>query len=307
MRKFCAFWHLDYICTNNKQMVKNLTNEAYHSITTHISKSGLDKIRKAPALYYEHCLNPKGSREGLKPKKHFLVGTIAHSVVLEPEKLAAEYLIEPVAAPKRPTAAQIKATSPSPAAIKSIDFWERFDQRAAGRKIIPREEYETAQRMREALMQHPAAAYLLEAGGVAEESIFFEEQTTKTKGRIRPDFRSTKFNWLIDYKTAQDASPEAFKKSVTQYRYHVQGAWYTDGAIASGLNVDGFAFIVQEKAPPYLVAVYYLGSEEYEIGRAEYLEDCETYQRCLQSGNWHGYPEIMLPLKLQQFKYNGRK
>jgi hypothetical protein len=56
-------------------------------------------------------------------------------------------------------------------------------------------------------------------------------------------------------------------------------------------NAKRFFFIAVEKEAPFNVEVYELDEESISIGRAAYLADIETYKKCLETDNWHGYTE----------------
>ena len=95
---------------------------------------------------------------------------------------------------------------------------------------------------------------------------------------------------LIDIKTTENAAPEAFDRHFWNFRYHVQGAFYLDGYHAINRSSSpGFIFIVVEKKPPYAVSLRVITPEYVDIGRRAYLEDLETYARCLRESDWPGY------------------
>jgi hypothetical protein len=58
----------------------------YHTDTTRISKSGLDLINRAPALYYERYLNP--TAEPQKETPALIIGSAVHCAVLSQRNLA---------------------------------------------------------------------------------------------------------------------------------------------------------------------------------------------------------------------------
>jgi exodeoxyribonuclease VIII len=57
-----------------------MDNTTYHTDTSRVSKSGLDKVAKLPALYELHYL--RGQRD--KPTKDMLLGSAVHDYILEP-------------------------------------------------------------------------------------------------------------------------------------------------------------------------------------------------------------------------------
>jgi hypothetical protein len=95
----------------------------------------------------------------------------------------------------------------------------------------------------------------------------------------------------VDLKTTAEggAEPGQFAKSVHQYRYHVQAAFYLDGLAANGVEATDFAFIAVEKSRPNLVGAYWASKTMIDRGRMAYKRDLHTYKRCLDSGQWPGY------------------
>ena len=165
----------------------------------------------------------------------------------------------------------------------------------ADKKLLSLSDFDTALRMRDAVHSHPAASVLLQQGK-AEQTVLFDEPMTGAKCKIRPDWLS-ETGFIVDVKSTEDSSPYGFGKSSLNYRYDVQGAFYYDGlAYATGARPDGFAFIAVEKKPPYLVGVYFVTSEIFDLGRKKYLQNLETYIQCKQNNIWPGYSEYMEPL-----------
>lgn len=163
--------------------------------------------------------------------------------------------------------------------------------------VLTPEVWDQVHRMRDAVMAHPAAAFLLTRAN----------------------------NVVVDLKTTDDASLEGFSKSIANWGYDVQHPYYLDGlqlALEQGEctppakgraelsaywndPITGvlcrcrpdywvgypkkFAFIAVEKKPPYAVGVYVLDADSVASGRAQYRASLETYASCLANDNWPGY------------------
>jgi hypothetical protein len=165
--------------------------------------------------------------------------------------------------------------------------------RAAGGIPLLTERYEVAKAMAEVLAAHPLAGILLGRGS-PEASLFYVDQPTGCWLRARldmlppdPDGRRM---IIPDYKTAKSAEPGEFAKSVANYGYHQQAAWYEDAVKAMGLADDvAFVFLVQEKEPPYLITPVELDAEALRIGRYLNRQAIEIYAECTRTGEWPGY------------------
>jgi exodeoxyribonuclease VIII len=136
------------------------------------------------------------------------------------------------------------------------------------------------------------------ADGVAESSIFAELLGVNVK--CRPDWIHDN-SVLVDLKTTENAGPNAFAKSVANFRYHVQAAFYTDICRESGIDVKAFVFIAVEKNPPFAVSVYELDSDSIEVGRTLYQRNLETYRRCRETDHWPAYSTAIETLTLPRW------
>lgn len=233
----------------------------YHSHPA-IGKSGLDLINRSPAHYYAAARR--------EPSKAMALGSAVHAAILEPTVFEAEYLC--LSVNDRRTAAYKDAAKNHPAD-----------------RILTGTENDTVKAIRAAVLAHPLAAQLLSQPGKAEVSLFARDPVTGVEVKARPDFL-TDDGYIIDLKTSRDASPAEFSRSIYNYRYHVQAAWYADVyEWATCKPCAGFTFIVVESDLPHNVQVYQLDDISTGIGRSEYRRNLNTYAECLATGIWPGY------------------
>lgn len=101
---------------------------------------------------------------------------------------------------------------------------------------------------------------------------------------------------LIDFKTTEDASPDACIRSVENYGYDAQAAFYLDAWAAATGEARTFLFAFQEKSPPYEVGFVRLHDAPGE--ETDWLEDARSkvayarrqWAHCLAVDDWPGYP-----------------
>jgi len=172
----------------------------------------------------------------------------------------------------------------------------RDEAKARGAIPMLPHQIEALNAMGAALRAHPLASALLTSWGRPEQSAFWRDRETGVICRARydvlPTGRTVLGRVLVpDYKTAKDAGPEAFAKAVHDRGYHQQAPFYLDGLRALGLAGDdaAFAFVVQEKTPPYLVAVYQLDTAALMIGAYRNRKALRIFAECTASGRWPGY------------------
>lgn len=185
------------------------------------------------------------------------------------------------------------------------------------RIVLKPEEWEMLHRMHAAVMAHPVASRLITgAPGVAERSVYWEDEETGLLCRCRPDW------WrqdgiVVDVKTTEDASLDEFQRSISGWRYYVQDPFYMDGMTAAhqaGHFPEGWAapklflFLAVEKSACVVdgvalgVAVYGLDEESKALGRKEYREDLQTIAECTAAGRFPGYGDKAQIISLPRWK-----
>lgn len=285
--------------TQDEMMI--ITPDDYHQDTSRVSKSGLDLIEQSPLHYWQRYLNPDREPQEETPALSF--GSLLHCVVLEPDEVKHRYIVEPEDAPKRPTASQLRAAKPSPDAVHAIGWWKEWLEKAGNRKVVSAKDMNKAQRMSDALRDHPMFSLLMEAG-TAEQRVDWEDPWTGAPCKLKYDFLSD-YGFFVDVKTTEDASPSAFARSVASYRYYVQAAFYMDGfRNALGTPVNGFIFAAVEKSAPYGVMLHTLDDDAIAAGRRAYQRNLETYMACIKSGEWPGYSTSINQLSLPKWAIN---
>ncbi len=272
-------------------IVTDMPPHIYHS-RPEISAHGLHKIARCPAMFLHGLRNPH------TPTPAQRWGTLVHLRALEPGRFADEVACTPPHMPERPQARSVNAKNPRPEVIAAATAWARFDAENIGKEMVDAAELGKLSAVQAALMAHPSAGRLLLAGGHTEASMFWQDPDTGLRCRARTDRIHASDQFILDVKTTKDASAEAFSRDAWSYRYDVQAAFYLDGYRAI-TGIDGkFIFVCVENDAPHLVACYVATPEMIEAGRARYRRDLATYAACVESGQWPGYGDAVLPLDL---------
>jgi len=187
------------------------------------------------------------------------------------------------------------------------------DARQAGMTPLLTKDVEQVEAMAAALRAHPTIGPLLSRPGRAEQVMVYRDPATGVMCRVMvdwlPDVPEGRRQLVVDYKSTEDASPQAFAKSMADYGYHQQGPFYTDGVVRLGLGGPGaplpkFLLVVQEKKPPYLAAVY--SPDAAAVGWGEVLNHQArmTYARCVELDDWPGYSPEPQELGLPYYQLN---
>lgn len=249
----------------------DLTNEQYHAHDS-ISKSGLDLIARSPA-HYRYAEQRTATRA-------MVIGSAVHAAILEPELFASQYML--LSGVKDRRASEYKQA----VSVHGADF------------VLTGTEADYVSGIQESVRQHNKLRALLASPGRAELSVITKDPITGAAVRCR-------FDWLtddgvpVDLKTTIDARPDAFSRSVSSYRYHVQAAFYCDvWEWETGERLDRMIFAALEKAMPHAVQLYMLDDEAMAVGRKLYREALNTYAQCLESSHWPAYDEDVQLLNL---------
>jgi exodeoxyribonuclease VIII len=260
-----------------------MENADYHRHAA-VSKSHLDQVARSPLHYWARYLDP--NRVDPEPTPAMLVGTAVHTHVLELDQWDQRYVVMPEGIDRRTK--QGKAE------------WDAFSTASSGRMVLSKADADQVMRMGQAVYGHPAAAMLLkQLPGKAETTHMWTDAATGLQCKCRPDWLTDDGSLIIDLKTTEDASPKGFERSVANWRYHVQAAWYLHGLEhATGSRPDQFIFICVEKKPPYAVAVYAAAPEMIDAGWKAAERDLEVLATCKAANAWPGYSDQIETISL---------
>jgi hypothetical protein len=256
-------------------IIPNIPIEEYHRHGS-VSKSQLDQFARSPAHYLASLTTPRKETAAMR------IGSLFHGLVLEPGRV--RIAVAPVCDKRTKDG---KAT------------WKAFCLENAGAEIVTADEGEMLSGMVASVRAHPAASRLLSGPGIAEGSCWWHDEQSGELCRCRPDFYRQDLGIIVDLKSTEDASPKEFARSIANYRYHMQSAFYQDGVeVATGGFIKGFVFVAVEKKAPYAVAVYQLDMQGVEAGRVEYKRLLLDLADCKASGKFPAYSERIETISL---------
>lgn len=233
-----------------------------------ISSTDLKKIAISPMHFKYWKEHPQEDTPAL------LFGRASHKYALEKDDFFTEFAVAPIV-DRRTKAGK--------------EEYAQFLEGNNGKEIIFADDFQKIQEMREALYATPFVEQLL--SGEKELSFFMEDEETGLTIKCRPDCLTTIGNThvLIDYKSCQDASSEAFMRSAISLNYDLQMSMYKEIMDKTTGFEHSVIFIAQEKTPPYAVNI--LEANEYFLksGYDMFRTYLNLYKECLDSGNWYGF------------------
>lgn len=271
--------------------VYTLTDEEYFTgpiARESLSSTGARELLTCPAKFR---YNQQHTRP---PKRAFDVGHAAHQLVLG----------------AGPELVRFPGTGANPEAWQKKDDIAAVDAlRAAGKVPLKPSDWDAVHAMAEALQSHPLASRLF-TQGQPERSLIWQDPATGVMCRAKVDWLRP--DGVVDYKTCESADPQRLRKSVYDHGYHVQAAFYLRGFRLLDLDAAAqrepfFAFVAQEKTPPYLVTVFQLTDTALEYGDRKCAEALRIYADCVEADAWPGYSadieDIDLPAWVRTEEY----
>ena len=271
-------------------LTKGIPNAEYHA-GSELSRSVADALLKTcPAKVKYDLDNPSPTKSSA-----LIMGGCTHAMVLEPESIQYEYDVKP---------AFIDGSGPRTNAYKEAFALEQEER--PGIRWLTASEWDTCSAMAESALENPVLRdYLSDVDSVAEGTGFFELEGAKCK--VRPDLYSPNAEVIVDLKTTYDASEMGFRKSVRNFGYGFQAAWYLTGMRLLGLKARNLIFVAVEKEPPHATASYALTISEIERRVPDMQRACRLWAECTSSGVWPGYADDVRTLDLSQWGGDKRR
>jgi exodeoxyribonuclease VIII len=264
-----------------------------------INFSLLKEYHKSPKHFKWAIDNPRQSTEAQT------LGTLVHSMVLEPDTVKDDFtIINPLMRPD-PTRDFRSAEN---------KLWKQQLMEEAslhGRQIVDAEIYEQAKAMADSVLSNPVIKALIEKATI-EKGIMWTDPNTGLKCKGRPDAIVPDKDLIIDLKTTISAHPDDFQRSIWNYRYHEQAAFYSMGlkAIHGSERFSRFLFIAVENKAPYCSASYFLSPSALDTGWSTCMSLLNLHKECVTNNDWSRGYEVradhksgIMDLDLPQYAY----
>ena len=233
-----------------------------------ISRSELFKMCDSPEKFKFY----KDNEVEITPS--LLFGQLFHKMVLEPETLFDEFVIEPKVDKRTKEGKALYA-----------DFLEN----AKDKKAVPPDMFKKAEEMTLKLLKDKTAVNILK--GKHEVPFFWKDKETGEECKVRVDslYEQGDTNIIVDLKTASKADTGSFSRDAVKFGYDFQSGFYKEGVDICTGKKHLFVFLVIEKEPPYSINV--LEADELFIKRGNLLfhDMLKLYHKCRESNNWYGY------------------
>lgn len=236
-----------------------------------IRRSELWQAKKSPAHYRYAVTHPTKDTPAL------LFGRAAHKYILETDKFYEEFALAPEVDRRTKT---------------GKEEYARFLRDLGDKTPINIKDYIVIEEMNDAVLQNPVATSLLKTGR-HEVPIEWADLVTGELCKCRPDC-ITEYagsRYIVDYKTTTSCEDFAFERECRKYGYKLQAAMYTEGMWNTTMEDYKFAFVAQEKDPPYLTRVYFCDQGFIDEGMSIFRELIDLVHKCKETDSWPGYED----------------
>lgn len=255
---------------NTRIITKGMADSEYRAIDA-LAQSDLAWFKYSPQHYFR--------RKELRPETPAMrFGTIFHTAILEPNKFKENYLTEP-----ETVTIDGKTLDLNKRIAKHRDYLEAWRLDHSDKMILSEKDAENLTGMLLNIGKDKELVSLIEMGS-PECVVTWEYRGRACKAKADLWIPDSKYGPLvIDFKKTQDASESGFTRSIYNYNYGLQSAWYLEGFEASR-----FFFVAVEEKSPNAIGKWdaELWLEHGKLTMDRYIDKLEE---CERTGLWPWY------------------
>lgn len=225
-----------------------------------VSRSAMSGLLADPFKYHNR-------KDESKPSRVMNLGSAVHCLLLEPKKFEKEYMLLPEVASR-----------------KSKEYLEQAEIYGVDHVFIntpANTEVDNIKGMVSALKTHDKTNEILKMKGWSELSGFWTD-STGVMYKHRFDYL-TEDGIALDIKTTSSASNYKIKHSFMDYRYDMQGVFYSYMfEQITGTPIKEFLFGFVETSHPYKVTVVAMTPETISIAKSKMVQGMNKYTKYLK-------------------------
>ena len=233
----------------------------------------------AHAMYRKQ--NPKPPTPALR------YGHVLHTLALEPKAFKERYSVCP------PCDKRTKAG-------KAI--YEKWAAGKNGKEEVKSSDYESMLILDKAMRSQRIHRFIEQ--GDSEVCIVWEDKKTGLLCKARIDYAHRSQCIIIDLKSTIDATKEMFARSIWNYGYYQQAAFYCDGWKTLTGDLPAYVFLTYEKNQPHLIAARELAAKDIIAGRLSYRAELKKYAKYQREDYWPGFSDKVEMISMPDWALN---
>lgn len=252
-----------------------LSNAEYHGERLHLSSSNLKLLLSSPAQFYKEKI--LGERNNVSSSA-MDVGSYAHSLILEPDKVAEEFAIYRQQGRQFTPVGQ---TAKAPR--KQGPEFDAFKAANQGKIILSTAEAQIGERLAATVQASPPALELLKGG---EPELSLATTMFDVPVKMRADYLNADKGYIVDVKTTRwPGDVDTFRRVLRELGYELSAALYCDIAYRVYGKVFDFYWVVLSKND-WDCQVYKASTHTLSEGSALVNKALITYKKCLANNEW---------------------
>lgn len=249
-----------------KPGIYHLSREEYEAIDA-VRFSHLKHMAKSP-LHFRAAVTGH-----VKPGKSMRLGSLAHCLVLEPERYD-----------------DLFAVYEHPEGKKAVFKGQNYDTFAAanpGKTIIKADELNHASSIAHAILTYGPARRYLDKIETELSLVWRDEKTGLLCKALIDGLSHSVSNVIVELKSTTKVDPWNFRKQYADMLYHVQAAWYGMGYRAlTDLQAYQKCFAVEAEQPHDVIV--YDCAEVIDVGESTARELLDKVATCRLARKWPG-------------------
>lgn len=260
-------------------IIRDMTDEGYAGLYG-LRASWLKVLYSQTPAHLRARMNEPMDSDALR------FGRALHTAVLQPELYADSWAVAPKV-DKRTTAGK--------------ETWAKFEAECAskGKGMLSEAEGNMVQGMLRSL-EDTTVSNVLNMAPMREVVLTGAIGGVECKCRIdacSPD------GLLVDLKTTISAAPRAFTRSIVDFGYLLQLAFYRTLMQQNGIGYGATVLVAVEKQAPFAAALYALRDDDIARMMLVLPELAQRYQRCLDDEHWPSYPSTVQVLEMPEWAF----
>lgn len=233
-----------------------------------LSFSSLSKFDISPVHYISYLV---GKREATP---QMLLGSLVHSMILEPEHLDDEYIMAPKFDMRKKEDKEARA---------------KFDMENETKKVIDQDTWNTAKDIAGSVYDSPKCVNILSKLDMREAHFVFDYNDLPINGYIDGIGKNNDVPFILEVKTSMSSNPSEVIKDFYNKKYYLQAGIYRKALESMGISDKApVIYIVVENRAPHIVTVF--------IATEEYVQHgiCELDRLTTEFKEWQslGYPTV---------------